>query len=131
MSGEPAERETTIRRLYGYFNSRELDRLLPELSPDVDWPNAIDGGRVRGRNAVRDYWLGQFEQANPRVEPSAFREFDDGRLEVRVHQVLSDLAGDLIGQGEVLHVYEFDDSGLVTGMEIVAPADERTVGADA
>jgi RimJ/RimL family protein N-acetyltransferase len=113
------EREWRMRRIYRLFNAREVDRLLSLMREDVRWPNAIEGVELLGRAAVRAYWEGQFAQFDPRVEPLAVTELPDGRLEVRVHQVVNDLNGDLIGQGEVLHVYEFDGE-LIARMEIVA-----------
>lgn len=115
--------EWRMRRIYELFNAREIDELLAQMSERVDWPNAIDGGRVRGRKAVREYWEGQFAQADPQVQPTEIEKLGDGRIQVRVRQVVNDLDGDLIGQGEVLHVYEFDGE-LVARMEIVAVDDE-------
>lgn len=117
-------REWRMRRLYDLFNEREVERLLERMSPEVDWPNAIEGGRLFGREAVRAYWLAQFEQADPRLEVTAVDELEDGRIQVRLRQYVYDLDGDLIGQGEVLHVYEFEGE-LIARMEIVAVADER------
>ena len=48
--------EELVRRAYEAFNARDLDTALSLMHQDVDWPNAIDGGRVRGHDAVRGYW---------------------------------------------------------------------------
>jgi ketosteroid isomerase-like protein len=45
--------EELLRRTYDAFNARDLDTALALMQQDVDWPNAIDGGRVRGHDAVR------------------------------------------------------------------------------
>ena len=37
------------------FNARHIDALLEQMTPDVDWPNAWEGGRLHGREQVRDY----------------------------------------------------------------------------
>jgi RimJ/RimL family protein N-acetyltransferase len=117
--------EWRMRRLYELFNAREVDALLAQMAQDVVWPNAIDGGHLLGREAVRRYWEGQFAEADPRVEPSAIRRLDDGRIEVRVRQFVYDLNGDLVGQGEVLHTYELGDRDLIARMEIAPAPDER------
>jgi ketosteroid isomerase-like protein len=57
-----------LRRVYAAFNRREIEMVLAEMHPDVDWPNGWEGGRVRGTAAVRDYWTRQFQALNPRVE---------------------------------------------------------------
>lgn len=56
------------------FNARHLDAALEGVHPDVDWPNAIDGGRLRGHEEVREYWTRQFETTDARVKPQAFSE---------------------------------------------------------
>jgi hypothetical protein len=33
-------------------SSRDVDAALAARHPDVDWPDAIDGGRVRGNDAA-------------------------------------------------------------------------------
>jgi len=103
--------------MYEAFNARDIERVLKALAPDVDWPNAFEGGRVTGREAVREYWQRQFGLIRSKVEPLEFTTLDDGRVEVRVTQVVHDLNGDLAGEGEVLHIYRFED-GLVTHMEV-------------
>jgi ketosteroid isomerase-like protein len=45
--------EDLLRRAYAAFNARDLDAALALMHPDVDWPNAIEGGRVAGRPDVR------------------------------------------------------------------------------
>src|SRR5205085_3557006 len=37
------------------FNAREIAAVLGAMTEDVDWPNAWEGGRLRGKEAVRDY----------------------------------------------------------------------------
>jgi ketosteroid isomerase-like protein len=109
--------EPLLRRLYAAFNARDLDAVLEHLHPDVDWPNAWEGGRVHGREGVRGYWTRQWREIDGRVEPIAFRELDDGRVAVDVQQTVRDLGGALIGEGRVVHVYTFED-GLVTRMDV-------------
>jgi hypothetical protein len=67
------------------------------MHPEVDWPNAWEGGRVVGREAVRDYWIRQFDVISSRVEPEGFTEESDGSITVDVHQVVHDARnGELI-----------------------------------
>jgi hypothetical protein len=103
--------------MYAAFNARDLDRLIEQMSDDVDWPNAWEGGRLVGRDAVRDYWTRQWAQIDPRVEPTSFRERRDGSIAVEVDQLVRSLDGELIGQGTVVHVYSFRD-GLIARMDI-------------
>lgn len=40
---------------YEAFDVRDMDAVLAMMHPDVDWPNGMEGGRIRGRSDVRDY----------------------------------------------------------------------------
>ena len=68
-----ADPQEVIRAAYRAFNERDIDAALELMHPDVDWPNAWEGGRVNGRQGVRDYWTRQFEaiQAGSSRRPSA------------------------------------------------------------
>jgi ketosteroid isomerase-like protein len=114
------DREETLRRTYRAFNDRDVDAVLDRVHPDVDWPNAWEGGRVVGRDAVRDYWTRQFREISSTVEPESFTEEPDGALTVLVHQVVHDAStGDLLTDSRVRHRYWFDEDGLVTRMEVL------------
>jgi ketosteroid isomerase-like protein len=113
-----AEHEPLLRDLYAAFNARDVEAVLAHMHPDVDWPNAFEGGRVHGREAVREYWTRQFEQIDPRVEPERFTVTDDGRVAVEVHQVVRDLDGAIVAEGRVTHIYSIRD-GLVERMDVV------------
>jgi hypothetical protein len=105
---------------YNAFNARDIEAALAAMHPDVDWPNGMEGGRVHGHSGVRDYWTRQWGLIDPHVEPSRFTIDDSGRLVVDVHQVVRDLAGNLIADEMVQHVYVIED-GLVRSMEIRKP----------
>jgi ketosteroid isomerase-like protein len=114
------EHEALLRDVYAAFNARDVDAVIATLHPDVDWPNAFEGGRVTGRDDVRDYWRRQFEQIDPRVEPRRFARTDDGRVAVTVHQRVFALDGTLLADREMTHVYAFRD-GLVVRMDVIEP----------
>ncbi len=113
--------ETLLRKAYEAFNRRDLDAALETMHPDVDWPNGLEGGRVHGRETVRDYWRRQFGIIDSRVEPQGFAAAGDSRVAVDVHQVVRDPNGELLSDGAVRHVYTIRD-GLVQRMDIVEPS---------
>ncbi len=113
------EREELLKGADAAFNARDVERALVLMRPDVDWPNGMEGGRVRGHDGVREYWTRQFGMIDSHVEPAGFEGLDDGRVAVQVHQVVRSLGGDVISDGYVTHVYSFRD-GLVSAMEISA-----------
>jgi ketosteroid isomerase-like protein len=108
---------STITDLYRAFNARNVDAVLAEMAPDVHWPNAWEGGWVRGHEEVRDYWRRQWAEIDPTVDPVAIDVREDGTVAVRVHQVVRDLEGNLMADSEVLHVYRFE-GGLIVEMTI-------------
>ena len=106
-----------LKRVYAAFNARDLDTAVSLMHPDVNWPNGWEGGRIQGRDAVRDYWTRQFESIQSNVEPLEFTEAGD-RVAVTVRQVIRDLDGNVLSEGKTSHVYTLRD-GLVTRMDIV------------
>lgn len=106
-----------IIKAYSAFNSRDIDRVLSTFHPDVHWPNGWEGGYVNGHDEVRNYWTRQWSEINPNVEPTGFKEREDKKLEVEVHQVAKDLQGRILFDGMVKHVYTFQD-GLIKSMDI-------------
>jgi hypothetical protein len=106
--------------LYEAFNRRDLDGVLAMMCDDVDWPNAWKGGRLAGREAVRDYWIAQWAEIDPHVEPLAVTERADGGLAVTVRQVVRSSDGQLLDDREVVHVYRLDD-GLIRRMDVEEP----------
>jgi ketosteroid isomerase-like protein len=106
-----------LRTIYAAFNRRDIDAVLTTMHPDVDWPNGMEGGRVHGREAVRQYWLRQWKLINPVVEPEAFHTDPTGTIVVDVHQVIRDLSGSLLADRMVQHVYSFENE-LIRSMEI-------------
>jgi ketosteroid isomerase-like protein len=111
-------RERLIRDLYASFNARDVEAVIVHLHPDVDWPNAWEGGRLRGHAAVREYWARQFAEIDGRVEPMEITETDDGRVSVTVHQTVRSLTGEMLSDVQVRHVYTFRD-GRIAHMEVV------------
>ena len=110
--------ESLLRAAYEAFNIRDLDAAVALMHPDVDWPNAWEGGRVRGREAVRDYWRRQFAVISSTVEPRSFTKEPDGSISVEVHQVVREAnGGGLISDSRVLHRYRLAD-GLVARMDV-------------
>jgi ketosteroid isomerase-like protein len=106
-----------LQALYRAFNAREIDAVLEHFAPDVVWPNGWEGGWIHGREAVREYWLRQWNAIDPTVEPAGFTLRPDGSLAVIVEQTIRELDGSVIARGRVVHAYRFSD-GLVSTMEI-------------
>lgn len=109
--------EALIKQAYDAFNARDIDRVLSILHPDVDWPRAWEGDFVKGHEQVREYWQRQWQQINPVVTPLSFRDNEDGRVEVLVHQLIEDKQGKLLSDGLVKHVYTLE-AARISRMDI-------------
>ncbi len=119
------EPDSILQSAYRAFNSRDLDAALELMHPEVDWPNAWEGGRVVGRTAVRDYWTRQFAAISSQVEPEGFTREPDGAITVDVHQVVRDPhTGELISDSRVRHRHRLE-AGLIVRMDVLEPPDER------
>ena len=111
--------EDILRSAYRAFNTREIDAAVALMHPEVDWPNAWEGGRVIGRSAVREYWTRQFAAISSHVEPERFTAEADGSVTVEVHQVVRETnTGEVVSDSRVRHRYWLED-GLIVRMEVL------------
>jgi hypothetical protein len=106
-----------IRKIYAAFNARDIPAILATFAPQVRWARAWEGDYATGHEQVRAYWLRQWQEVNPHVEPVAIEQGADGRLEVTVQQLVKDLQGHVLFDGLVKHLYTSQD-GLITQMDI-------------
>jgi hypothetical protein len=106
-----------LQKAYAAFNARDIDAALATMKPDVEWPNGMEGGTVHGHEGVRAYWTRQWGMIDPHVDPVSFDPDNSGRIVVGVHQVVRDLAGKVLMDRMVEHVYSLED-GLIRSMEI-------------
>jgi hypothetical protein len=117
-----ANTRTMIEQAYSAFNERDIDGALALMTEDVSWPKASEGGRVQGKEEIRAYWTRQWGEFDGHVEPLAITEEDGGRIRVRVHQLVKNLQGDVLWDGEVLHIFTVK-SGLIAAMNLGDEAD--------
>jgi len=119
------EAERILRSAYDAFNARDVEAVIALIHPEVDWPNAWEGGRVRGRPAVREYWNRQFAAITSHVEPERFAAEADGSVVVDVHQVVHDArTGELVSDSRVRHRYRLAGA-LILGMDVLEATREE------
>ena len=106
-----------IAQVYSAFNQRDIDGALAFMSEDVSWPKASEGGRVNGKEEIRAYWTRQWGEFDPHVEPLEVIEEDGGRTQVKVHQLVKNLNGDVLSDSEVWHAYTISH-GLIERMDV-------------
>ena len=109
--------QTLIAQAYSAFNRRDIDSVLALMSENVSWPRASEGGRAVGKEEIRSYWTRQWKEFNPHVEPVDVIDQKGGTTEVRVHQLVKNMSGEVLSDSEVWHVYTIAD-GLIERMDI-------------
>jgi hypothetical protein len=120
--GYMADAKTLIEQAYSAFNKRDIDGALSLMTEDVSWPRASEGGKVIGKEEIRAYWIRQWGEFDPHVEPLAIIEEDGGKVRVRVHQLVRSLQGELLSDSEVLHVFTVNN-GRIAAMDLGDEAD--------
>ena len=117
MSNSGTPEDEILRTAYRDFNSRNIEAVISQMQPDVIWANGLEGGHVHGKDEVRAYWTRQFLTLNPKVTPVSIHPAENGSWLVEVHQVVHDMAGNLLLDTTVYHTYQFRD-GLIARMDI-------------
>jgi hypothetical protein len=109
--------QALLVRAYAAFNHRDIEGALALMSENVSWPKASEGGRVVGKEEIRSYWTRQWKEFDPHVEPLEMIDREGGITEVRVHQLVKSLRGDVLSDSEVWHVYTIAN-GLIERMDL-------------
>jgi hypothetical protein len=97
--------QTLLAQAYSAFNHRDIDSAVALMSENVSWPKASEGGRVVGKEEIRSYWIRQWKEFDPHVEPLEMIDREGSMTEVRVRQLMKTLRGDVLPDREVWHVY--------------------------
>ncbi|MGE0660120.1 MAG: nuclear transport factor 2 family protein [Reyranellaceae bacterium] len=101
-----------LEKLYAAFNARDIEAVLLRLHDDVRWANGMSGGVVQGHAALREHWASQWRRTDSWITPLQFVELPDGRMAVEVHQLIRDLAGAILKDGKVRHLYRIEGGGV-------------------
>jgi hypothetical protein len=103
----------TVWAFYSAINDTELGRALLFLDPRVDWPNTIEGGRLRGRDAVRAYWRRLPAVLIPRIEVIGWQGAGDSTVVAELRQVYRDPAGVEIAHQHTRQAFRLEDRLIV------------------
>jgi hypothetical protein len=118
-----------ISQAYSTFNQRDVDGTLALMSENVSWPKASEGGRVVGKQDIREYWTRQWADFDPHLDVLEVIDRENGKTEVKVHQLVKNLKGDVLSDTELWHVYTIQNN-LIERMDILE-ADGNTEGQSA
>jgi hypothetical protein len=117
MGGLVANTKALIIQAYSAFNERDVDSALALMSENVSWPKASEGGRVVGKGEIRAYWTRQWKDFDPHVTPIELIDREANKTDVRVHQIVRSLSGEVLSDSEVWHVFTVSN-GLIERMDL-------------
>ena len=106
-----------IADAYSAFNRRDIDGALALMSENVSWPKASEGRRAVGKEEIHAYWTRQWKEFDPHVEPLEVIDHGNGFAEVKAHQLVKSVSGDVLSDSEVWHVYTIAN-GLIERMDL-------------
>ena len=101
-----------LKHVYERFNARDMETVLAVMHEDVVWANGMEGGHVHGRDGVRSYWTRQWAIVDPHVDPVGFSAGPKGEIIIEVHQVVHDLAGRLLVDQSVGHIFRVENGQI-------------------
>ena len=120
--------QTLIATVYSAFNQRDIDGAFVLMSDSVSWPKASEGGRIVGKEEIRAYWTRQWNEFDPHVDPLEVIDRAPGKIDVRVHQLVKSLSGDVLSDSEVVHTFTIAN-GLIDRMDLEESASGSEQGA--
>jgi hypothetical protein len=116
--------QTLLTRLYDIYNRRDFAAFSILLTPDVDWPDLVEGGRLTGREAVGASWARNDKSITVDIALVSFATLPDDRIAADVNQIVRNLAGQVWSDSCVRHVFTLRD-GLIAKLDIEVP-DQRS-----
>jgi hypothetical protein len=121
--------QALISQAYSAFNKKDVDGTLALMAESVSWPKASEGGRVVGKKDIRAYWTRQWADFDPHLEVLEVIDRGNGKTEVKVHQLVKNLKGEVLSDTELWHVYTIHNN-RIERMDILE-ADGNTDGPSA
>ncbi|HEX7781977.1 MAG TPA: nuclear transport factor 2 family protein [Sphingobium sp.] len=112
------KKKEVVLAAYDAYNARDAEAILTFVSDDVDWPDGDK--RLHGRDALRQYWLNQWTGTRTHDTPTDVTELSDGRIRVRLDQIVRDMDGAEISRGTFEYFFELRDD-LITRLDIIKP----------
>jgi ketosteroid isomerase-like protein len=116
------ETESTkiVRAAYDAYNARDDIALLAFVTDDVSWPDGTTDDKTKrlfGREPLRAYWLKQWAVSQTHDTPVEVTELPDGRVKVKLDQVVTTLDGGELSRGSFEYFFELRDK-LISRLDI-------------
>lgn len=115
-----ATRIESSRRVYSAFNEGDIESVIALMSADVDWANAMEGGRGHGHAAIRRVWERLSKQFACHVQPFHVEMDARGRVVVDTEIAIRDAEGKPLAHQRARHIFTFRDN-LIERLDIREP----------
>lgn len=109
--------QALLTRFYDTYNRRDFAAFSTFLTPDVDWPDMVEGGRLIGREALGAYWARNDKSITIDIAVVSITALPYGRIAADVNQVVRNLAGQVWSDTCERHILTLRD-GLVARLDI-------------
>jgi len=97
-----------LTQVYEAYNRQDFAAFSAFLTPDVDWPNQLQGTRVIGPDAVAAQWRETAKTIVVDLAPVSFSAAPDGRVVVDVNQIVRNLSGQIWSDSCVRHLFTLE-----------------------
>lgn len=111
------DREARIADLLTALNAQDFEAGIALLHPDVDWQDAMNGGRRKGPAAVAAYWTEVYSLITSGTSIIECRLIGDDRIAARMLHSITDKKGKLWSEESMTHLFTFKD-GLIVRMDL-------------
>jgi ketosteroid isomerase-like protein len=113
-----------LTKVYDAYNRRDFANLSVLLTPDTNWPDMVEGGRLVGLAALSAYWARNDKMITVDIAVVSYAALPDGRVAAEVNQIVRNLAGQVWSDSCERHIFTLRD-GLVARLDIEVQ-DKRT-----
>lgn len=110
-----ADKKALLISLYDAISRQDVDGVLSLMHPDVDWPDTLDGGRIHGLAAMRDYWTRQFALIRVSTALIDYVENADGTIATRVTYTRFAADGRLWDDQVAGNIFRFEGDRILRG----------------
>lgn len=107
-----------LEALYEAYNRGDIDTVLTGMAPDVEWYDELAGVDINGLAALEAYWRDQVGLITTEVIPLSIHALEDGRIVLEGVQTVRNPEGQEWSTQRVIHIYRFDEDGLILGMQL-------------
>ena len=109
--------QALLTKVYDAYNRRDFAALSACLTPDTDWPDLVEGGRLIGPEALGAYWARNDKMITVDIAVVSIATLPDGRVAADVNQIVRNLAGQVWSDTCERHIFTLRD-GRVARLDV-------------